>query len=166
MRLCSCGKHTLLTSLEHMAYSYWAKRRALYSTLLSIIVFILRKIASNCGLATNGVWYLMPSPHPYPYLRHPPTSLEQRLSIIHLGPYTIQMAPSRRIGAIFPNLMSQPQSIIKWDTFTIRVQPFRKHYEQEKLQNMVKKVESSIIWEPRPLANVSPKWCPDVILTL
>ena len=73
--------------------------------------FMLCKISSNSGLATNGVGCLMLSLHPYPHLRHPPTSLEQRLSIVHLGPDTIQVAPSRGIGAIFPNLMRQPQLI-------------------------------------------------------
>ena len=51
----------------------------------------------------------MPSLHPYPPLRHPPTSLEQRLSIVHLCLDTIQMATSRGIGVIFPSLMRQPQ---------------------------------------------------------
>jgi hypothetical protein len=39
MRLCLRGKHTLKSSLGHMAYSYWAKRRALYSALFSTIIF-------------------------------------------------------------------------------------------------------------------------------
>ena len=85
---------------------------------------MLCKIASNYGLATNGVGCPMPSLHPYPRLRHPPTTLEQRLSIIHLGPNTIQMTPLYGIGAIFPNLMRQPQSIIKCDTFIIWIQTF------------------------------------------
>ena len=55
----------------------------------------------------------MPSLHPYPPLRHPLTSLEQRLSIVHLYLDTIQVAPSRGIGVIFPNMMRQLQSITK-----------------------------------------------------
>jgi len=84
---------------------------------------MLCKIASNCGLATNEVGCSMTSLHLYPPLRHPPTSLEQRLSIVHLGPDSIQVAPSRGIHAIFSNLMRQPQSVTKWDTFIIWIQP-------------------------------------------
>ena len=70
---------------------------------------MLCNIASNCGLATNKVWCLMPSPHPYPHLRYPLKSWELRLTIVHLGLDTIQVAPSRGIGPIFPHLMRQPR---------------------------------------------------------
>jgi hypothetical protein len=59
----------------------------------------------------------MPTMHPYPPLRHPPTCLEQTLSIVHPGPDTIQVAPSRGIGAIFPNLKSGRE-----------LKPLHKHY--------------------------------------
>ena len=50
-------------------------------------------IPSNCKLATNGVWCLMLTPHPYPLLRHPPTSWELRLTIVHLG-HTCEAKPT------------------------------------------------------------------------
>jgi hypothetical protein len=75
----------------------------------------------------------MRSLHPYSPLRYPPTSLEQRLSIVHPGPDTIQVAPSRMIGGIFPNLMCQPKPVdlnqaIKDFEIRPRAKPLHKHY--------------------------------------
>ena len=120
MRLCSHGKHTQKATLGPLAYS-WAKRRALYSTLLSTTVFHALQHILKLWISDNRRWVSNTVSAPYPHLRHPPTNWELRLTIAHLGPDTIWLAPWRGIHVIFYNLMRQPQwgtkinsCIIKW----------------------------------------------------
>ena len=52
MRLCLHGTHTLMNPLGQIAYSYWAKQRALYSTLL--FTFIFHVLQDNLKLWINN----------------------------------------------------------------------------------------------------------------
>ena len=56
MRLCSRGKQTLGTTLGPIAYSYWAKRRALYSALLSTIIFHALQDSLKLWISKKRSW--------------------------------------------------------------------------------------------------------------
>ena len=56
MRLCSRGKQTLMTALGPIAYSYWAKRRALNSALLSTIVFHALQDSLKLWISNKRSW--------------------------------------------------------------------------------------------------------------
>ena len=133
MRLYSREKHSHLISLGHMAYSYWAKRRALYSAFLFTIVFHALQHSPNLRISNKRRLVSMSTPHPYHLMWHPPTSWKLGSTIVHLSPDTIQVAPCRGMRAIVSNLMCQLQSLITSDTFILWIEtknlayPLRSH---------------------------------------